>query len=491
MLADPEIARRYAEWRDEIFEPESDRLRELRIPDSGNPIPEIEIQARWFAGEFGRKFSSPDGESIEVIQFGHWNRSAGPDFTEAAVRIEGRTRIGAIEIDLKDLSWESHGHGANPAFDEVVLHVFLESENPDAPRFHTRNSQHRRVVQVELSRAMVLAATRSSPRRHPPEARCGRCATPLATMAEADLESLLLAAARHRLHRKSLRYHAIAEAHSEDQALFQSSAEALGYRHNQLTMAILAQRLPLATLARHSPIEREALLFGVAGFLDQGAHFEAVKDPMARDYLKSLWDHWWKHRASHEPDSHRRLSWKLSGTRPTNHPQRRVAALATLVNDWLRFRREFAAGANPASASGAWSKALRARLEGYQHDYWSQHYTLKATPSDKPLALIGRDRGQDLLGNVLFPAAIPGRPELWDEYLRMPGSAISEPLRRAGLRLFGDHHGELPPRAIQWSRRYWQQQALLQIYSDFCLEDASECAECPFPEQLGQWQAAF
>jgi hypothetical protein len=33
----------------------------------------------------------------------------------------------------------------------------------------------------------------------------------------------------------------------------------------------------------------------------------------------------------------------------------------------------------------------------------------------------------------------------------------------------------------QW---LWQQQALLQIYDDFCMQDASDCARCPFPEQV-------
>ena len=61
---------------------------------------------------------------------------------------------------------------------------------------------------------------------------------------------------------------------------------------------------------------------------------------------------------------------------------------------------------------------------------------------------------------------------------------VNESLRRARLRLFGSNEAV----GDRWSRRYWQQQALLQIYADFCLEDASECAECPFPEQLRQWQ---
>jgi len=44
---------------------------------------ELELQARWFAGDFGKQFVSTAGDEIEIIQFGIWNREAGPDFRDA------------------------------------------------------------------------------------------------------------------------------------------------------------------------------------------------------------------------------------------------------------------------------------------------------------------------------------------------------------------------------------------------------------------------
>ena len=35
---------------------------------------ELELQARWFAGDFGRSFTSTTGDEIEIVQFGTWNR---------------------------------------------------------------------------------------------------------------------------------------------------------------------------------------------------------------------------------------------------------------------------------------------------------------------------------------------------------------------------------------------------------------------------------
>src|SRR5215468_3058673 len=82
---------------------------------------ELELQARWFAGEFGRSFVSTRGNHIDIVQFGTWNREAGPDFSDAAVSVNGGEPIrGCVEIDLVDRNWELHGHATNPAFDQTA-----------------------------------------------------------------------------------------------------------------------------------------------------------------------------------------------------------------------------------------------------------------------------------------------------------------------------------------------------------------------------------
>ena len=42
-------------------------------------------------------------------------------------------------------------------------------------------------------------------------------------------------------------------------------------------------------------------------------------------------------------------------------------------------------------------------------------------------------------------------------------------------------------RRRQFTRTIAHQQALLQIYEDFCLQDNSDCEHCPFPEQMKNW----
>src|SRR5262249_34357495 len=71
------LVERYAQMRDTI------RVRERALFVSPRIPSELELQARWFAGDFGKRFVSTSGDEIDIIQFGTWNREAGPDFRDA------------------------------------------------------------------------------------------------------------------------------------------------------------------------------------------------------------------------------------------------------------------------------------------------------------------------------------------------------------------------------------------------------------------------
>ena len=159
---------RYAEIRKQTA-----RVRERPLLAAPKIPNELELQARWFAGEFGRKFQTLVGELVEIVQFGFWNREAGPDFQDAAIRLAGGPILrGPIEIDLLDRNWELHGHATNPAFDDAILHVFLERSGVE---FFARTSTHRNVPQIQLD----LAALRDAAAGMVPLAHAGRCVPPL------------------------------------------------------------------------------------------------------------------------------------------------------------------------------------------------------------------------------------------------------------------------------------------------------------------------
>jgi hypothetical protein len=448
------------------------RVRERSLFAAPRIPSELELQARWFAGDFGRQFVTTAGDKIDIIQFGTWNREAGPDFRDAAIRINGREPIlGCVEIDLLDRSWETHGHAANPAFEPTVLHVFVERSDRE---FFTRTQLNRNVPQVCIDLATLPEAFNANV----PLARPGRCQAPLKGLPEERVCSVLHAAAQFRLRRKANRIRNKIDAHGRDEVLFQEIAAALGYKENKLPFTLLAQRLPLRSL-RENVEQCEALLFGIAGLLEK-ADLD-VYERSAREYMRQLWDSWWPHRDELQRFILPANTWRLSSTRPVNHPQRRLAALAILARDWSRLQR----------ASGKSSLAAAQGLfRGLEHPFWNFHYTLTSEPSAKKMVLIGDSRIGDIVANVLFPfwlahdadaSASPGET-LWADYAQLPAQLSNRRLETAGTRLFG-----YDPDWRRFLRTIAHQQGLLQIYEDFCMQDNSDCAQCPFPEQMAKW----
>jgi hypothetical protein len=426
-------------------------------------LSELEVQARWFAGEFGRAFQSCDGEPIEVVQFGVWNHSAGPDFTEAVVRVGATEPVkGALEIDMHARDWERHGHGSNPEYERVVLHVFLSTGRD---RFFTRSLSHRKIPQLHLAPHVCKPLGGARQLAQMPPALAGRCSGAIRQLPLADVASLLLAAGRQRFHRKAALFARTREVHGESEALYQSLAAALGYRGNELPLRLLAQRLPARRLVA-DPRTRESLLFGVAGFIPWD-DLHRLR-PEARALVRRLWRHWWMHRLSEGGLQIPETAWRFGGQRPVNHPHRRLGALCVLVNHWRAIRR--------IASAGDW-RSLERLLLGLSDPFWDLHYTLCSKPSKRRMALLGHERVVDLLANVFLPAF-----GAWKPMENMRTAERSKSVRVAAARLLAGRHdtGEL-------LRGMAQQQGLLELYEGFCQCDSSDCRNCPMPEQLPGW----
>jgi hypothetical protein len=456
VIATPE---RYAAWHDRVTV-----ARERPLFPIPRRYSELEIQAHWFAGDFGRDFRTVDGDTVRIVQFGIWNHEAGPDFAEAAISINGSAaRGGCIELDMDARDWERHGHAENPNYDHVILHVCLQSGSTD---FFTRTAQHRLVPRVVLDMERLL----TEPPNPLPEAKPGRCVSPLRELTKEKVCAVLLEAAQFRLRRKAASLAMMRELHGADEALYQAIATTFGYKNNKLPFTVLAQRLPLRTLLA-SKQDIHALLFGVSGFL--AATDLAAFEGTTRSYLRSLWEKWWPRRAEFGRLVIAPELWKRSGQRPANHPQRRLAALGAVVAEWSRVR------------------ALRKRCDpdeihhffaGLHDAYWQHHFTVASKATPRPMALVGEARVTDMLANVFYPLAVSEKPNRWDEYAELRAAGSNRRVTIAALRLFGES-----PLRDELLHRAAMQQGLLQIYEDFCMQDVSDCCDCPLPRQLNGW----
>ncbi len=428
---------------------------------------ELEVQARWFAGEFGRNFESVDGEVIEVVQFGVWNQSAGPDFTEAVVRVGARGPLkGAIEIDMDARDWERHGHGCNPQYEQVILHIFL---NQGKNRFFTRSHSHRQIPQLQLDLTGGAAFRRQAGVEVPVPAFPGRCSGVLRELTGEQVALILQTAARQRFNRKAALLSRTREVHGESEALYQAVAAGLGYAGNELPFRLLSQRLPARRLVADAN-SREALLFGVAGFIP-GTELQQL-GLEERAFVHRLWREWWRHRSAEDGLQIPRQAWSLGGQRPLNHPQRRLGALVAILGHWRAIRR--------MAAAGEW-RALQRLLLGLSDPFWDWHYTFASRASKRRMALLGRERVHDLLANVFLPAI--GE---WQPVEKMRTAGRSRRVRVAAARLLAGRRD-----ASDLLRGMAEQQGLLEFYEGFCRCDSSDCKNCSMPEQICGWEDVF
>lgn len=430
------------------------------------PLPdEIALQAHWFAGHFGNQFTSDEGKEVTITQLGFWNKSAGPDFLNCGVAIDGQTYTGDIEIDHTPKHWQLHGHHQNKGFNKVVLHVCFEGESSQS---FTKTEDHSFVPRVIIPPHKVQEIL-SLPTLQNLSALPGRCSTPLAQASTERIHHLLELAARHRMSRKANLSNMLEASHGKQQSQWVQIAETLGYKNNTINFHILAQRLPIDQLSLLKPLHIQAIIYGSAGFLHPEIHTQA--EHQSKDWLEEMWQYWWQHRQQYQCTEERQLKWNLSGARPVNHPQRRLAALAAVAAHWKRF-----------SALEDLT-TISDHLTKLEDPFWNFHYTLLSKPSKNKLALIGKSRVQEFLINHLLPNRIHSNDiQSWEIYKKIPAPVISEKVKRASERLLGERIDKKT-----FLRKAWQHQAFLQLYQDFCLEHSKGCEQCPFPERLKEW----
>lgn len=453
-------------------------------PEQGDLEPPSErlVQCVWYDPVFrpGR-LATVDGETVVVESPGVWNLEAGPDFLGAVVLVGAQRRRleGDVEIHLRPADWSRHRHAGDPRYARVLVHV---THHPGAL---PPGALPPGAVQIALRDALAALPSFSfdnlDPTAYPLAARATPtpCALALEAWSPDDRERFLEAAGEERLRRKAVRLARAIAARGPAQTLYEELMTALGYRHNKAAFRMLAERVTIAGLREASGGDAEhayALLLGASGLLPAETR---GWDGETRDFVRRLWDHWWKARSRWDPPDGQRRAWRLSGLRPLNHPARRLMAAARLFT-----RPETPDEALVAIAAGepaAFAGSIRRLLAAPDDGYWSRRLAWGGARTKEPAALLGPDRIRAAVASVIVPfAAASGADGLFREGAGrlLPDEAPSGLVRRMALTLFGPDH----------ARSLWRgglrQQGLLAVFHDHCLNDRSHCRDCPMPGWL-------
>jgi hypothetical protein len=484
------------------------------LREGASAPPEKLLQAIWQHQRLRRgALVMADGRALRVLHPGFCNFEAGPDFRGAVVQFgDEPPRAGDVEIDLQLSGWRAHGHDVNPNFKNVLLHVVWENTRANLPLGVPPSGDSGRTESAEPNRLKAELPTLSlqnlldaplaeldawlggESAESLPETFRGRCCAPLRELSGESLLALLRQAALVRLRGKAAWFAARARHEGWEQALWEGLFRALGYKQNVWPMLRLAElRGALGAGKKLSPLEWQARLLGAGGLLpDELTRAQSSTD----DFLKRVWDLWWRERDKFAEVTLPRAVWKFNGLRPANHPTRRLA----LAAHWLargdlvaRVERWSSVKIDVTAAGATHTAALHSLLEIFQierDEFWSWHWTLKSARMKKPQPLLGATRVTDLGINVVLPwlwaRANEGRNEkflraLEQNYFAWPAAEDNAVLKLARQRLLGGAgRGVFATAAAQ--------QGLLQVVRDFCEHSNAVCEACRFPDLVRTWQ---
>ncbi len=322
------------------------------------------------------EFRTGTGKRVRVLYPGRTGTSAGPDFRDALMDVEGLGLVrGDVEIHRRQRDWDSHGHGDDPNYNGVVLHGALDVDDPETALHSGTSAQV-----VSLSQLLDDVDDAGEPG---PDAPAGNgVASSLWELLEGhgysrprsaqEAGALLDRAGDERFQRKAATLGRFAAEQGPEQAMYEALMEGLGYRHNQQPFVKLAQAAPidalrratLPVLAEQRPMVLRHWLMAVSALSENG---EAVK-----------------HLPGGVGPAMERKEWHLFRVRPSNHPSARVEGAAVLVARFIE--PGLVQGLGQASTS---PKQLVAAL---------------AVESGKGgTAPVGTGRARDLAVNVVLP----------------------------------------------------------------------------------------
>ena len=348
------------------------------------------------------EFRTGAGTRIRVVYPGRAGTSAGPDFRDALLDVEGLGLVrGDVEIHRRQRDWEAHGHGGDPNYNGVVIHGALEVEEPET----TLQSGTSAPV-VSLSSLLDRDDDADTGGESAPEVAqelwellANRGYFRPCTPHEAG--ALLDRAGNDRFCRKAATLGRFAAEQGPEQALYEALLEGLGYKHNQLPFVRLAQTAPIAALRRAAlPVLAEQRPMVLRHWLLALSGLNADSSAGTQKFPKGL-----------GPSLERR-DWHLFRVRPSNHPAVRIEGAAGLVARFLD--RGLVPGL--AEASGSPKQLVAALAVG---------------GNDGGAAPIGSSRARDLAVNAALPLlhALDGQQnspysELYRRFPKLQGNEV-------------------------------------------------------------------
>lgn len=101
----------------------------LPLPSASPPLTEAHLSRLWHDQTFPPEaLTTTEGERLRVIYRGRRGGAAGPDFRDAVISGPGGLLQGDVELHVRSGDFQRHGHDGDPNYARVVLHFVFEDD---------------------------------------------------------------------------------------------------------------------------------------------------------------------------------------------------------------------------------------------------------------------------------------------------------------------------------------------------------------------------
>ncbi|MBD3723293.1 MAG: DUF2851 family protein [Flavobacteriaceae bacterium] len=266
-----------------------------------------------------RQLVTTKGESLQILNFGQYLETAGPDFFNAQIVIGNQKWAGNVEMHVKSSDWYLHHHEKDNAYNNVILHVVWEhdqevfySNDVEIPVLELKKS-----IDVNLlTKIDTLFASKSW-------INCEKQINMVSNLKLGIWKERLFF---ERLEEKSKFILEIFENQNRDweATCFIVLAKNFGLNINGNSFLELFSKIPFSVIRKESGscLNLEALFFGSGNFLNN--NFE---DNYAKE-LKEIWNY---QKAKYKLLEDNTVSFQFYKLRPDNFPTIRIAQLSALI----------------------------------------------------------------------------------------------------------------------------------------------------------------
>ena len=390
-------------------------------------------------------------EEVSIFNPGIQNHDAGPDFSEAKVKIDDINWFGHVEVHVKSSHWKLHKHQTDPAYDRVILHVVWEDDMPvfrqDGSLIPTLELKDRVNPDLFKKYKHLTENLEKIPCNHM-----------IGKIDSIILHSMLDRTVMSRLKRKAEFVIGLIDKNlTWQEATYRLLARNFGFKTNQEAFLRLSENLPLKLVNKHRDeiFQVEALMYGVAGFLG-----EPVKDT----YYKRLKEEYrfLSHKYRLQARELNKVEWKFLRMRPGNFPTIRIAQFAQF---FYHNKNLFSVFKEVNSCQD-----LIKNLSISQSDYWHHHYSF-GKKSQTVIPALGRES----ICNIIINTVVP---------LKVAYGLMKEDQSQIDVAV---HFLEKLPPEINKVTKQWKNlgikiesafdsQGLIELFDNFCLEN--KCLNC-------------